>query len=760
MRAGAELAGRYRLEEPVRRGGGGEVWQGVDLFLGRPVAVRVPPVEPPEDERVRAEALEHLRRRSRAALELLHPGIAPVQDVGEHEGRPFLVLDPWGGRDLGTELERAPDGLPVGTVLDYGAQVADALAAAHSAGLVHGEVKPSCVLLSDDGTVKLCDFGITALREPEKAGALDERADLHSLGATLFCLLTGREAASAGEAPSARALRRGVLPELDRRLSGLLAGGPDGPGRAVEVVETLRRAHVFYEPRYRLRLLAEAERIAWSIPLWHHRMPVLRGLVEVLAEEDPAEAERIARTVAKPDLQASLLLAIAGRCASRAGRPEKLLTAVEALAYAAQDPESSRDAILRDLAAQVAVRDQEAAERLVRSLSAPEARVHALCDLAGSGRAPERAGGLLLEAAELVSTISDTSSRVRTACRVARALVEHEPRAARRLLADAERAARADDAVRGGGRDGDLPPLNGRLVTIVETLAELDPGEAERIARGMDDPELRDGALARVAAVLARSDPAAAERLARTIDGASPRDTALGAVAEALAEEDPDGARRLIAGIEDAGLRVTLWLVLVRAQSGRDPAPAERIARAIPDPESRARRLCDVAEALRAEDPRRARDLLAEAARLPLGVFALCEVVGSLAGVDPLEAEHLARGMEDPARRARALRNIATALTVTDPCRARDLLAEAEYLARALVRPHDRDTVLREVVQALVELDPYDAERLAHAIGSAEQQASALVDIAATLARYDAPPARCESAGDRPRGQEREPLNA
>jgi len=167
-----------------------------------------------------------------------------------------------------------------------------------------------------------------------------------------------------------------------------------------------------------------------------------------------------------------------------------------------------------------------------------------------------------------------------------------------------------------------------------------------------------------------------------------------------------------------------------------------------------------VAEALRAEDPRRARDLLAEAARLPLGVFALCEVVGSLAGVDPLEAEHLARGMEDPARRARALRNIATALTVTDPCRARDLLAEAEYLARALVRPHDRDTVLREVVQALVELDPYDAERLAHAIGSAEQQASALVDIAATLARYDAPPARCESAGDRPRGQEREPLNA
>jgi hypothetical protein len=226
----------------------------------------------------------------------------------------------------------------------------------------------------------------------------------------------------------------------------------------------------------------------------------------------------------------------------------------------------------------------------------------------------------------------------------------------------------------------------------------------------------------------------------------------LGAVAEALAEEDPDGARRLIAGIEDAGLRVTLWLVLVRAQSGRDPAPAERIARAIPDPESRARRLCDVAEALRAEDPRRARDLL--------GVFALCEVVGSLAGVDPLEAEHLARGMEDPARRARALRNIATALTVTDPCRARDLLAEAEYLARALVRPHDRDTVLREVVQALVELDPYDAERLAHAIGSAEQQASALVDIAATLARYDAPPARCESAGDRPRGQEREPLNA
>ncbi|WP_198652858.1 protein kinase domain-containing protein [Actinocorallia populi] len=746
MRAGAELAGRYRLDEPVRRDGAGELWQGVDLFLGRMVTIRVPPADPPEDERSRAQALAHFQRESRAAVELIHPGIAPVQDVGEHEGRPFLVLEPWGSRDLGTELAREPRGLPISTVLDYGIQAADALAAAHSAGLVHGEVNPSCLLLSEDGTVKLCDFGIAVLRDPAKAGLLDERTDLHSLGVTIFCLLTGEGAGPAGRTPSARSLRRGILPELDVQLGDLLAGEPGrGPAKATEIAEMLQRTCAPYESRYRLRLLAEAERIAWSIPFWHHRMPVLRGIVEVLAEEDPAGAERLARTVTKPHFQASLLLTIAGRQMGRdPGRAEKLLTAVEALAYTASDPVFSRDGILRELADLVAAHDPAEAVRLVQNISSPYDKACALCDLAGTlaARDPGRAGELLLEAAALVATIPVTSTRIVMACRVSHALAERDPRLARELLADAERLARTDGSTRGGGWDGDQPPQNGWLAQIVGALAVQDPVAAERLARDIEDPAMRDTALEYVVEALSRHDPAAAERLARGIEGPSARDVALGVIVRALAVRDPAGAERLIGDIEDPDFRVTPWLDLVRAQTGRDPVLAERIARAIPDPESRAWRLRDVAEAVRAERPRHAEGLLAEAAELPLSTPALREIAGSLAALNPSAAERLARGLDDPAHCARALRDVASALTVQAPHRARGILAESEHLARTLIRPHDRDGVLGEIARSLAEIDPPEAERLAHTIGAPDQQASALRDIAATLACYDAAPAR------------------
>ncbi|MEO3786315.1 protein kinase [Actinocorallia sp. B10E7] len=746
MQAGAELAGRYRLDEPVRRGGEGEVWQGVDLFLGRMVTIRVPPADPPEDVWARVKALEHFQRESRAAVELIHPGIAPVQDVGEHEGRPFLVLEPWGGRDLGTELKHAPRGLPVGTALDYGIQVADALAAAHSVGLVHGAVKPSCLLLSDDGTVKLCDFGLAVLSEPEKAEELDEHADLYSLGATLFWLLTGEEVASAGEAPSARSLRRGILPELDARLGDLLADEPGrGPVKAAEVAVMLHRARAPYESRYRLRLLAEAERIAWSIPFWHHRMPVLHGIVEVLAEEDPQEAERLARTVTKPHFQASLLLTIARAQAGRdANRAKKLLTDVETLAYTVSDPVVSRDGILCSLVESVVEHDVEDAERLIQNISGPYDKATALRCLAEAvaRREPERARSLLLEAAEVVDTISSTSVRVGMACRVSRALAGREPERARRLLADAERLVRADGSTRGGGWEGDLPPRNGWLARIVEALAWQDPEAAERLAHGIDDPDVRDMALGYVVEALAGRDPAAAERLAHGIGQPSTRDVALGVVVRAIAEEDPDGAERLIDDIEDLDFRVTPWLDLVRAQAGGDPALAERIARAIPDPESRAWRLRDVAEAVGAEDPERAWGLLVEAAKPPLSTAALREVVGVLAGLNPPEAERLARGIDDPAHCARALRDVAVAVAVESPHHARGLLAESEHLARSVTRQYDRDAVLRETVQALAEIDPAEAERVAHTIGTPEQQAVALRDIAATLAGYDAAPAR------------------
>lgn len=255
---------------------------------------------------------------------------------------------------------------------------------------------------------------------------------------------------------------------------------------------------MFYEPRYRLCLLAEAERIAWSIPLWHHRMPVLRGLVEVLAEEDPAEAERIARTVAKPDLQASLLSAIAGRCTSRAERPEKLLTAVEALACARRSrspPGTGSCAIWRHgrpcttggrpSGSSATSRSRTRGRTRCATSPRPDGTRNGRKDFcwrprSSSPRSPTRPRGFGRPAGWPARSCRTTRGR-RGSC-----------------WPTPSAAARADDAALGGGWDGDLPPLNGRLTAIAE--------EAERLVHAIGSAEQQASALVDIAAALTRYD--------------------------------------------------------------------------------------------------------------------------------------------------------------------------------------------------------------------------------------------------------------
>jgi eukaryotic-like serine/threonine-protein kinase len=216
------VAGRYRLSRVVGRGGMGVLWAADDLTLSREVAVkevRLPADgDGEEDSRLRERAL----REARAAARITHPSAVTVYDVVEEDGRPWIVLELLPPRTLADVL--AADGpLAPRAAAHLGLQLLDALTAAHAAGVVHRDVKPSNVLFAR-GRAVLVDFGIASLDgDPSTtdAGALlgspafmaPERArgeqptpasDLWSLGATLFTAVEGQ--------PPFR--REGYLPTL------------------------------------------------------------------------------------------------------------------------------------------------------------------------------------------------------------------------------------------------------------------------------------------------------------------------------------------------------------------------------------------------------------------------------------------------------------------------------------------------------------------------------------------------------------------
>ncbi len=203
MPVGAVLGGRYRLDRTRGVGGMGEVFAGRDLLLDRPVAVKVPSV-------ATDVARERFQHEARAAARLNHPNVVSVYDWGEDAGTPFMVMELVDGRSL-REVLVEQGRVPPREVAELGAQIAEALAAAHAQGVVHRDVKPSNVLVTASGTVKVTDFGISKSADgealtvpgalvgtpgyvaPEQAAgvASDARSDLYSLGVVLAELLTG-----------------------------------------------------------------------------------------------------------------------------------------------------------------------------------------------------------------------------------------------------------------------------------------------------------------------------------------------------------------------------------------------------------------------------------------------------------------------------------------------------------------------------------------------------------------------------------------
>ncbi|MFI7058720.1 serine/threonine-protein kinase [Streptosporangium canum] len=207
-RAQAVLAGRYRLEELIGRGRTGEVWRGHDLRPGWPVAVKI--LSPQVTD---VSMRERFAREARTAARVVHPNVVTVFDVGEHKGRPFLVMELLTGRDLATEL--AEDGPPgIFAMCRLAGQAAVGLDAAHRAGVVHRDVKPANLHRSGDGALKVVDFGTArvateaatrltsggdvigtaAYLSPEQilGEAGDAASDLYALGCVCYELLCGR----------------------------------------------------------------------------------------------------------------------------------------------------------------------------------------------------------------------------------------------------------------------------------------------------------------------------------------------------------------------------------------------------------------------------------------------------------------------------------------------------------------------------------------------------------------------------------------
>lgn len=215
---GRLVAGRYRVQRRIGSGAMGVVWECVDERLHRTVAVKQLLLQPGLDPGEAEEARERAMREGRIAARLQHQHAISVYDVAEDEGQPVLVMEFLPSTSLGGMMsEHGP--LPPREVARIGAQVAGALGAAHSAGVVHRDIKPGNILLGDNGTVKITDFGISRAQgdvQVTKTGMLagtpaylspdvamgqepTGASDVFSLGATLYAAIEGQPPFGANE---------------------------------------------------------------------------------------------------------------------------------------------------------------------------------------------------------------------------------------------------------------------------------------------------------------------------------------------------------------------------------------------------------------------------------------------------------------------------------------------------------------------------------------------------------------------------------
>ena len=241
--------GNFLLEREMGRGGMGGVYMGRDKMLDRPVAVKVMLKEYGAD----AEFVEKFKREAQAAARLIHPNIAQIYSYGIADGMPYIAMELVAGGSLDQLMKNAGASIDIPRVMKICEQVAQALRCAADQGLVHGDVKPENVLLDANGNAKLVDFGLAAMQKdtneiwgtpyyiaPEKVKKepVDYRADMYSLGGTIYHALTGVAPFEGDDAPAVvkkrfegppvppSKIRSDISPQIDALVLKMLALNP------------------------------------------------------------------------------------------------------------------------------------------------------------------------------------------------------------------------------------------------------------------------------------------------------------------------------------------------------------------------------------------------------------------------------------------------------------------------------------------------------------------------------------------------------
>jgi Tol biopolymer transport system component/serine/threonine protein kinase len=274
----------YQILEKLGQGGMGVVYKALDTHLDRLVAIKVLPPERVAD----ADRKRRFVQEAKAASALNHPNIVTIHDIDSADGIDFIAMELVAGKTLDGWIPR--NGLRLNEALKYSVQVADALAVAHKAGIVHRDLKPGNVMVTDQGLIKVLDFGLAKLTEPSDCGGdeatrtlkptseegtimgtvsymspeqaegkkVDARSDIFSFGALLYEMVTGRRAFQG-----------------DSRLSTLTAILREEPKPAGQVVEGL--------PRELERIIARCLRK--DLGRRFQAMPDLKVALEELKEE-------------------------------------------------------------------------------------------------------------------------------------------------------------------------------------------------------------------------------------------------------------------------------------------------------------------------------------------------------------------------------------------------------------------------------------------------------------------------------------------